>query len=176
MPQNTRTPRGFIGFIKARAKDLLFILVFIGAFEIWTSRGLKDSRLDDSRSFELLGTEGKEETLADGRAYTLVYAFAPWCDVCRISASNLNQLQDRFRTLALALNWSDRTSIEIFVKDSKLAVPVLIGDDAAAESLRVDSFPSYFVIDDEGNIRWAWSGYTTTFGIWLRMQLAKFMS
>lgn len=178
---NKSMPKPYRKFIKARLLDIGIIAVVLGAFEIWSSRHLRSaSSLKDHSSLivDSIAAEDENLSLWQKDEITLVYVFAPWCKVCYASASNINSLassESGIRTVSLALSWTDRDAVSTFTQESGLNTPVLLGDSALADTLNIDSFPSYLVLGPSGDMRWAWSGYTTTLGIWLRLQLARFL-
>jgi hypothetical protein len=48
-----------------------------------------------------------------------------------------------------------------------------MGRDRDETALQIGAYPSYLIIDTEGRIVKAWSGYTTLVGLWLKSYLAQ---
>jgi thiol-disulfide isomerase/thioredoxin len=106
--------------------------------------------------------------VASGRL-TLVYLFAPWCGVCKFSSSNLNSLKEHFDVTSVALSYNDLQEVQEFIKKQQVHGPVVLGSGQLESQLDVGQFPTYFIVGPKGNILGAWSGYTTTLGLWARM-------
>lgn len=159
---------------KSGLMNVLIFLVLVYAVEYWQSRHITRGALPEFLRGESLPTvEGHTRSLWSPEKYTVVYVFAPWCGVCRSSGTNIDRLPDRFQKTALALSWNQRAEVEDFVKDVGLKVPVLMGRDREEAALHIEAFPSYLIIDTQGRIVKAWSGYTTTIGLWLKSYLAQ---
>ncbi|MBD1582539.1 TlpA family protein disulfide reductase [Pseudoalteromonas sp. S16_S37] len=101
----------------------------------------------------------------------VVYFFAPWCNVCRYSMPNLNKLyeQQQVNAVAIALDYENKAQISAFVADLKLSLPILLGNENIAANYRIRAYPSYYVIDESGNIIQRDMGYSTELGLRLRM-------
>lgn len=156
-------------FLTRHYKDLLIILVLILALEWWQSRRLLRGELPLELQLATAQTLDDESArLWNQDRTTLLYVFAPWCGVCRTSASNMNRLPGSIHTASLALSWSDQQSVEDFIERSGLKTKVLLGTAEQGQGLGVQAFPSYVLVSSDGRIIYSWTGYTTSFGLWLR--------
>jgi thiol-disulfide isomerase/thioredoxin len=154
---------------KSLLNNVAIFLVILIAVEYWQSRNMTRGALPDSlRTASLPVLTGGNKSLWNPEKMTVVYVFAPWCGVCRASGSNIDRLPDSFHKAALALSWSQPSELESFVQDAGLKLPVLMGRESEEEALRIGAYPSYLILDTEGAIVKAWSGYTTTPGLWFR--------
>jgi len=123
----------------------------------------------NGESFDLAAHKGKT---------VLVYFFAPWCGVCKVSAGNLTwikSLTDPAKTtvVAVALDYESRASIDGFVKETGLeGVTTPIGNDAIRDAYRISAYPSYYVIKDDGTVAFVSVGYSTFLGMLIRTWLA----
>jgi thiol-disulfide isomerase/thioredoxin len=107
----------------------------------------------------------------------VVYFFAPWCGVCRHSISNLDQqVQDGSIdwATAIALDYGSVQEVAEFVATTGIGMPVLLGSELTAKDWEIRGFPTYFVIDANGNISSRSVGYSTAIGLRLRTWLAQF--
>ena len=106
---------------------------------------------------------------------TIVYFFAPWCQVCHLSIGNLENLYlDKKQTInvvAVALSYESSNEIEAFVKDKALTFPVLLGTDELMKEYQINGFPSYYVLDSKGMIVAKSQVYSTELGLRLRALL-----
>ena len=102
---------------------------------------------------------------------TLLYFFAPWCGICRLSMPNLKYLRsdnEGLAVYAIALQYDSPQQVADFVADLDLEVPVLLGNQQLATDYQIQAFPTYYVINAEGQISAKSLGYSTALGLWLR--------
>ena len=102
---------------------------------------------------------------------TLLYFFAPWCGICRLSMPNLKYLQadnEGLAVYAVALQYDSAGQVSEFIADLDLQVPVLLGNQQMATDYQIKAFPTYYVIDENGHISAKSLGYSTALGLWLR--------
>ena len=102
---------------------------------------------------------------------TLLYFFAPWCGICRLSMPNLKYLQadnEGLAVYAIALQYDSAEQVSEFIADLDLQVPVLLGNQQMATDYQIQAFPTYYVIDENGHISAKSLGYSTALGLWLR--------
>lgn len=152
--------------------EWLVILLAILLVSLWLNRHLLDKGTAIA-PLSLPDLQGNLHHLnwQDSRR-TLVYAFAPWCGICRISMPGLNLIQhDDVRVIVLAFDWQSVDEVEQFVNDVGFRGQVLLADSALAHTLNVDAYPTYYVIDDHGIIRHRDRGLSTPPGLWLRSRL-----
>lgn len=101
----------------------------------------------------------------------LLYFFAPWCGICRLSMPNLKYLQadnEGLVVYAVALQYDSAEQVSEFIADLDLQVPVLLGNQQMATDYQIKAFPTYYVIDEKGHISAKSLGYSTALGLWLR--------
>lgn len=174
-----KTPSRVLKIVKVVLRNLLWIVLLLTIMDWWQGRHLATGKLEESfwHSKRPILTGGAAALLEDQEKLTLIYAFAPWCQVCQMSVGNLKDIQeDGIPVKVLALNYSSRRAVEKFVMESQLDLPVILGTDNVISKLGVSSFPSYFLIHPEKGIVKGWVGYTSTFGLWVRWTLYNLVS
>jgi len=106
---------------------------------------------------------------------TVVYFFAPWCNVCHLSIGNLENLyqsrRDDINVIAVALSYQSSNEIADFVADKNLTFPVLLGTNEVMKRYSVRGFPTYYVLDEQGKVVGKTQGYSTEIGLRLRAML-----
>ncbi|MFW5965965.1 MAG: peroxiredoxin family protein [Persicimonas sp.] len=147
---------------------LIVVAIFIGV-GMWQTRNLAD-RGEKAPDFELVDLDGQTRSLDDYRgSQTVVVLWAPWCAVCGQESSNVSRLHDwfgdRVDVVSIALDYESRGDVETFVENNDVDYPVLLGDHATREAFNVSSYPTKYVLSDDGRIERASVGYTTTFGL-----------
>ncbi len=151
--------------------EIPLLIAVVLAIQAWQGRSLVDQDLPATMQRQSLPSmQEAPQALLANRPMTLIYAFAPWCQVCELSAANINDLAtDDLAVHALALSWSSEQAIADFLKSANLHTTVLIGRERDAEQLGISVFPSYLLVSREGQILTSWTGYTTRLGIQARL-------
>ena len=153
--------------------QILAFLVLLFLVNEWQSRGLL-SRRSEAPAFELTAIDGGRYSLADARGKTVVlYFFAPWCSVCRVTSANVEALRQRRSErdvviYAIGLGWRRRAEVEQFAREHHLTMPVLLGNEQVLRDYHINVFPTIYVIDADGKVRDRVVGYTTEAGLLLR--------
>lgn len=96
-----------------------------------------------------------------GEGNRLVYLFAPWCSVCKLTFPHLKQWQQEGRAVTpVALSYQSAQEVTDFL-ESFAGTPeqVLMGNRALAQQLDVLAFPTYLIVDDSGTILSSRVGY-----------------
>ncbi len=159
-------PRPLRWGLEATLALVLFLLL-----SQWVSRHMlaSDSSAPQAR-LPALGSDPVMLQWPASSARTLVYFFAPWCGVCRISMPGLNLIpaSDDLQVYAVALDYDSVDQIEDFVDDIGFTGKVLLGNTTLKEQFRIQGYPSYYVLDQDGKILHRDQGLSTPPGLWLR--------
>lgn len=160
--------------IKVISENLIIVAVIIIAMEWWQARSMVKGKIDQvltEKSFAAIPKDSETQLLTKDKA-TLIYVIAPWCSICKLMGSSIENLsQDDLEVKIIALSWEDEDSVAQFRAEAGMNSPILLGDDSTAEKLGISSFPSYIIVDSDSKILKTWSGYTTKTGVWLRTLL-----
>jgi len=167
--------------MKKNHKKILFILLeamiivaVLVAFSWWQNRDLLPVNETKAPDFALQTLDGEIVHLSQYRGQpVLLYFFAPWCTICRLSADNLNDLraartEEDLLIFAMALSWDSCKEVEDFVADLALQVPIMLGYEQQLQDYKIKGFPTYYVIDEAGVIQSRSMGYTTEWGMRIR--------
>ncbi|WP_430461927.1 TlpA family protein disulfide reductase [Thalassolituus sp. LLYu03] len=161
-------------WLRRLSELLVFVLLLTGA-SLWLSRHMLASGVT-APAVSLPDLAGNTYSLnwapAPQTERTLVYFFAPWCGVCRISMPGLNLLpQDpTVQVVAIALDWETQTEVAAFVQSTGYRGTVLMGTADSARDWQIKGYPSYYVVSRDGLIEHADQGLSTPPGLWLRTQ------
>ena len=170
------TPEEPPGLKKKLTRLLIEGLIFsaiLFAIMTWQSRHLIDEG-EAAPAFSLQTLSGDTVTLAAQRGKPVLLVFwAPWCSVCKLTTGQVSEVQaaygDDVSVLSIALSYETPEELRDFVTDKGIDYPVLLGDKAIAEAYRVTSFPTFYIIDREGQIDHHTVGYTTELGLRARL-------
>ena len=155
--------------------DVLLIAAVFWAVHAWNTRDLPGDEPMPALHLPLLDGDRPPVDIA-GTGPGVVYFFAPWCFYCRNSIDNLDDLADSGDIAwarAVALEYGSVEAVREFVAETGLRQPVLLGNRQTAGDWNIRAFPTYFVIDSNGNITGRSVGYSTRLGLWARARLAR---
>lgn len=102
---------------------------------------------------------------------TVLYFFAPWCQVCHVSIGNLQTIFERnnqVNVVAIALDYSAIEEVTNFTKQHQLTFPVALGNEKLKQAFEISGYPSYYVINEDNVITRKSMGYSSTLGLYLR--------
>lgn len=148
-----------------RARLMLILLMscwyFMGpaanSFSEWVGTPAPD--------FTLKTISGKSTiSLSDYKGTIVLLDFwASWCAPCQRSLPELQKLEEKFenlKILAICIDDKQETGLE-FMRRHQVDLSVLFDEKKkVAETYNVESMPSALLIDQDGIIRFALSGYT----------------
>lgn len=119
----------------------------------------------DEQSYHVGGNQGK---------VLFVNFWASWCGPCELEAPDLQKLHEKYgdKLVMYGLNstkYDKERAARQFVTDHELTFPILMDRDGkVTDSYKVDTFPTTFVIDQNGIIRERVNG-VITFDEWERI-------
>ena len=120
-----------------------------------------------------------EVTLLDNSAYSLkkgkpvvLHFWATWCKVCKLEVDNIERLSKKYEVLTIAVNSGNNAEITAYMKERELSFKVLNDVDGSwAKKFNVEAFPTTFIYDGAGELKFTEVGYTTTAGLLARMAM-----
>ena len=148
-------------------------LIFLAA-TAWQQRDLLATSVA-APQFSLASMDGITYQLGVAETpQTLVYFFAPWCNVCHASIDNVESIRQRrtaedLAIYVVALDYQSRAEVEAFLDRHDLSVPVLLGNRAVQQAWQIGAYPTYYVLDADGHIAHRSVGYSTELGLHLRL-------
>ena len=102
---------------------------------------------------------------------TVLYFFAPWCQVCHVSIGNLQSLfqkNEQLNVIAIALDFTSKDEVRNFTNKHQLTFPVALGNEAIKKVFEISGYPSYYVLNEENVIIAKSMGYSSELGLYLR--------
>ncbi|MDT8406249.1 MAG: redoxin domain-containing protein [Methylococcales bacterium] len=155
-------------FKRALPYILLTLVILVG--QMFFSFGLVTGAMPALPEITLTG-ERTDEALA--RRPAIVYFWAEWCGICASMRESVSALLEETGGVTVALQSGDDRQVLRYLSDYKLAWSTLNDQDGVLAALyQVKGVPAVFIIDTNGQIRFAGSGYHSELGLRLRLALA----
>ena len=154
--------------------EIAVILSVVFAIMKWQERHLlsnEESALAPQQT--LVSLDGQSYALPLAGQKQLIYFFAPWCNICHLSIGNIESqkealLDKGYQVRYVGLDWQSKEEIIEFAQETELTFPVLLGTKETMSLYQVKGFPTYYLIDEKGQISAGSQGYSTSLGVWLR--------
>lgn len=155
------------------AVDLAVLLVLVAGVGLWQSRNLVHG---PAPRFALPGLDGKQFTLESYSGKPVLLAFwAPWCGVCRENSDNVSRVMrwmgDRANVVSIATRFDNDNQVKAYVAEHQVPYRVLLDHGQIADEYTVEAFPTFYFLDEKGNVKHTAVGYTTTVGMLWRLML-----
>ena len=150
--------------------EIVMLGLVIGAVFAFQQRNMLPSdgsvQLPDAQFVTLSGQT--TPLLADDKP-TLVYIFAPWCSICRISINNLDSLNpDKVNVVRIGVDYQHTEELRRFVDEVGVQGEVLLGNVQTIRDFKVTAYPSIYILQPDGSVVGRSVGYTTSMGLKLR--------
>ena len=150
---------------------VIFFLIFQTASWLRERSMIPTSTSLSQMSTKLPTIMGDEIELQAKGKTTIIYFFAPWCQICHASISNLQAIYQRnedIDVIAVGLDYTDPKEIEKFTQKHQLTFPIALGNQATKKVFQITAYPSYYVLDGENTIVGKSLGYSSELGLYLR--------
>jgi len=153
-------------YIKEIALFFLVMTIFANAISLYRSSDLNKESLQ-LENITLINN--LSYTLKKDRP-TLIHFWATWCPICKAEASNIQTISEHFEVLTIALNSGSDSELMEYLQSRDLNFNV-INDKSGSISQKygVSVFPTTIIYDKNADVVFSDVGYTSTFGLWLRM-------
>ena len=162
----------FVQLLKRRrvlflVEILFFILLYLG-LRAYMQRDLAQGL---APQFSATTVTGESFDLAQPRTRpVLLHFWATWCGICRLEQGSIESIARDHQVITVAMNSGDELEVQQFMQQEGLTFPV-VNDPEGELALRygVRGVPTSFVINTAGEISAVERGYTTEWGLRLRL-------
>lgn len=148
-------------------RDVAIIGLIVLGISAWQTRHMLSS--DGNTSVEnqvLVSLYGHTSSIAQPGKRTLVYFFAPWCNICKLSINNLDYLSsDDLHVVRVALDYQNKNEVENFVLQNEVEGEVLLGTETLKDKFQIQGYPTYYLLDGESKVVARSFGYSTALGL-----------
>ncbi len=122
-----------------------------------------------------------EAELLDGRIFSveegkplLIHFWAVWCPTCKLEASNIESVSKEYQVLTIAVSSGSDTEVKAYMQEHGLSFKVINDVKGVwAKRFKVEAYPTTFLYDSKGELRFTEVGYTSTAGLLARFEWIK---
>lgn len=123
------------------------------------------SQLIDGTYFETSKTNGKP---------IIVHFWALWCPTCKLEASNIQALSEKYEVLTIAVQSGSDEALKKYMDENGFTYKVINDKNGNwAKEFKIGAFPTTFIYDKKGELYFTEVGYTTTAGLLARMKIVE---
>ena len=104
----------------------------------------------------------------------VVHFWAIWCPTCKLEAANIESISKNHEVITIAVGSGDNEKINAYMKNKGLSFKVINDNDGTwAKKFKVEAYPTTFIYDSKGKLRFTDVGYTTTAGLLARLKMSE---
>ena len=157
-------------WVKYPLEVLFFILLYLG-LRAYTQRDMVQGAAPDIQATTLAQ---QQFHLSDAPKPLLVHFWATWCGICKLEQNSIQSIHADYPVITIAMQSGSDAEIQAYLDEHQLNFPVI--NDASGElSARygVKGVPASFIVDGRQQIIAVERGFTTEWGLRLRLWWAK---
>ena len=151
---------------------LVMVFVIANTISFFRAPELKDTNLPELNTIlinqELFSTKDFEDQAV------LIHFWATWCPICKLEASNIQTISEKFNVITIAVKSGEDEEINSYLKEKNLDYKVI--NDAhgiLAQEYDIPAYPTTLIYNKEGKLSFTEVGYTSTWSLYLRMWWAS---
>ncbi len=176
MVTDTPAPRSRWARLRSHLGTVALMLAVFFGVQAWQTRGVAQGALPDM-TFTLIERDGTQQTttLGDWRKRyagqpVALYLWAEWCPICKMQQPNVSDLAADLPLLTIAMQSGPPPAVARVLAQRQLLWDTAVDPRGGlARALGFGSVPAFVVIDAEGQLRMPTVGYTSGFGMRLRL-------
>jgi len=147
----------FKHYLKEIIKSVLIVTVVLNAYSFYRAQDLNKERLP------------LENILLNDKPL-MIHFWATWCPVCKIEAPNIQKISKDYNVLTIASQSGTDEEIQQYLKDNNIDFKFINDtDNSYAKKFNITVFPTTLIYDKDKNLVFSEVGYSSTFGLYLRM-------
>ncbi|WP_305906693.1 protein disulfide oxidoreductase [Methylomarinum sp. Ch1-1] len=160
-----------------KLKKTLFYLFVIGVIfggQFFVNRGLVSGRMPPIAEKTLAGRTAMPQTDAGPR---MIYFWAEWCGICKMMQASVDSLLRDAPAVTVAVRSGNDAKVTAYLRERRLTWPVVNDNQGAiADRYGVKGVPALFFVDGDGDIMLTSVGYSSEWGMRLRLWLTGLIS
>lgn len=157
--------------IRSMVKEIAIVLVLLFVISNIISY-IRKPELGSTKlpKIELKLIDGNIFKLQEGKPVVLHF-WATSCPACKLEAPNIETISKEYDVLTIAVNSGTNEQIKAYMEESGLSFNVFNDEEGAwTTAYKIKAFPTTFIYDAKGELRFTEVGYTTTAGLLARLE------
>ncbi len=170
-PSRAVTSQSWLSKLRRWSLEVLVLGGIIVLIILWQQRNMlaADGSVSVPNTY-FVTLDGETRALLAQDKPTLLYFFAPWCQVCELSVNNVDAFDaNKVNVVKVALSYQNLNEIEAFATRTQTQRNIVLGNQQTQADFNITAFPSVYIIDEAGAIVGRSRGYTTSLGYKLRL-------
>ena len=163
--------------VKKIVKEIISTLLMIFIISMVVNYMRKPDSSDKLMDIHVLDIDNNKISLinlAKKDTPTIVHFWATWCPTCKLEAPNLESLRNSCNVVTIAVNSGSNELIQAFMKERDLGYRVINDKNGdLAKKFGVEVYPTTFIYDSNGTLKFSEVGYSTTIGLKARVALVR---
>jgi len=151
--------------------EILFFVVLYLALRGYMQRNMISGQAPDiqattieQQAFSLHATDKKP---------ILVHFWATWCGICKLEEDSIDSLSDDYHVMTIAMQSGNDDEVKTYLQEHDLNFKVINDEDGTlVERYGVVGVPASFIVNSKNEIVASEVGYTTPWGLRLRLWMA----
>lgn len=154
--------------------EIAIVLALIFGFRAWQQRSLI---VGEAPTFNEIGLQGEEVSLAAYRGEPMLLHFwASWCPICELEQGSITKVVEAgWPMVTVAYSSGEAEEVKRYMERKGISnwVTIVDNDGELARQYGVVGVPTTYVLDKEGSVQFREVGASTSWGLRLRLWLAK---
>ena len=144
-------------YIKEIIKSILIITIVLNAYSYYQAQNLNKETLP-------------LQNIALNEKPIMIHFWATWCPVCKIEAANIQRVSKHYNVLTIVSQGNTDKEIKEYMKENNVNFKFINDHEKSyAKQFNITVFPTTLIYDKNKNLVFSDVGYTSTFGLYLRM-------
>ncbi|CCN72724.1 protein disulfide oxidoreductase [Vibrio nigripulchritudo] len=150
---------------------LLLIVLITGLLDWWRTKHVDFYDMPETRGMTIDGTYVDLKELSKEKP-VLVYFWATWCGVCTLTSPTIDLLSGHYEVVSIALASGEDERLQEYMTHKNYDFKVINDLKGSINQYwRAQVTPTIAIVND-GEIHSMTTGFSTPWGLWLRLLLA----
>ncbi len=151
--------------------NILVILTIFFSVKIFLQRDLAEGHVPSLVGVMLNG-QNIDIEYYQGKPL-LLHFWATWCGICKLEEKSVSSIAEDYQVLTVSMQSGDAHKVQSYLDERGVNFPVIVDEyGEIAKRFGVNRVPASFIIDPQGKIAFTEVGYTSSWGLRLRLWLA----
>ena len=158
-------------FLKEVLKYIVLLVIVLNIVSYYKSIDLNKEKLD-IKTFTLI--DGSKFILQNDKPI-LINFWATWCPVCKLEESSIEKISKDFQVVTIATQSGSSAEVKEYLNKNNLSFIVVNDEDGTlAQRFNIKAYPTTFIYDKNQNLKFSEVGYSSYFGLYLRLLWSQF--